>query len=223
MLRYLRRRHIDGALVVSHHRNDRLADFLAALGLPCAFVGRPFTGADKVAYVDTDNVAGGRLATERLVEQGRRRIGTITGPADMAAGADRLQGWRDAMRDAGLPDDAVVEGDFTELGGETAARELLACHPDIDGLVVASDLMAAGALRVITDLGRRVPDDVAVTGYDDLGVSERTTPPLTTIRNPIGEMAEHATRLLLEQIDEGRERQAIRVIFPPSLVVRGSA
>lgn len=223
MLRYLRKRHIDGALVVSHHRNDRLADYLAALALPCAFVGRPFTSADKVAYVDTDNVAGGRLATELLIDRGCRAIGTITGPGDMAAGADRLQGYRAAMREAGLPDDAVVEGDFTELGGETAAKELLARHPDLDGLVVASDLMAAGALRVLSGLGRRVPDDVAVTGYDDLGVSERTVPPLTTIRNPIGEMAEHATRLLLEQIEGERERQAIRVIFPPSLVVRGSA
>ena len=157
MLRYLRKRHIDGALVVSHHRNDRLADYLAALALPCAFVGRPFTSADKVAYVDTDNVAGGRLATELLIERGCRNIGTITGPGDMAAGADRLQGWRSAMREAGLSDEAVVEGDFTELGGETAARELMARHPGLDGLVVASDLMAAGALRVLSGLGRRVP------------------------------------------------------------------
>ena len=223
MLRYLRNRHIDGALVVSHHRSDNLADHLAALDLPCAFVGRPWTSADKVAYVDTDNLAGGRLAAELLVERGCRRIGTISGPTDMAAGTDRLEGWRAAMRDAGLADDAVAEGDFTELGGEAAARELLGRFPDIDGLVVASDLMAVGALRVLAEKGRRVPDDIAVTGYDDLGVSERTNPPLTTVRNPIGEMAEQATRLLLEQIEGERDRQAIRVIFPPSLVRRASA
>ena len=83
--------------------------------------------------------------------------------------------------------------------------------------------MAAGALRVLQAAGRRIPDDVAVVGYDDLGVAERTTPPLTTVRNPIGEMAEQATRLLLEQMDgEGRMR-AMRVIFPPSLVRRASA
>lgn len=223
MLRYLRKRHIDGALVVSHHRSDRLADHLAALGLPSAFVGRPIDSADKVAYVDTDNSAGGRLAAELLVDRGCRRIGTIAGPADMAAGTDRLEGWRAAMRDAGLADDAVVEGDFTEAGGEAAARELLGRFPDVDGLVVASDLMAVGALRVLAEKGRRVPDDIAVTGYDDLGVSERTNPPLTTVRNPIGEMAEQATRLLLEQIEGERDRQAIRVIFPPSLVRRASA
>jgi DNA-binding LacI/PurR family transcriptional regulator len=222
MLRYLGRRHIDGAIVVSHHSGDRLAEHLASLNLPCAFVGRPWTGADKVAYVDTDNAAGARLATERLVDRGCRRIATIAGPADMAAGIDRLEGWRSAVRDAGLPDDAVANGDFTERGGQDAATELLAQHPDLDGLVVASDLMATGALRVLAAAGRRVPDDIAVTGYDDLGIAERTDPPLTTIRNPIGEMAEQATRLLLEQVDGERDPQPIRVIFPPALVERES-
>ncbi|WP_344777344.1 LacI family DNA-binding transcriptional regulator [Nocardioides panacisoli] len=223
MLRYLRRRHIDGVLVVSHHRSDRLADHLAALALPCAFVGRPIESADKVAYVDTDNVAGGRIAAELLVQRGCTRIGTIAGPTDMAAGTDRLEGWRAALSDAGLPDDAVAYGDFTEAGGEAAARELLASYPDLDGIAVASDLMAAGALRVLAAAGKRVPEDVAVTGYDDLGVSDRTHPTLTTVRNPIGEMAEQATRLLLEQIEGERDGRPIRVIFPPSLVRRESA
>lgn len=223
MLRYLRNRHIDGAIVVSHHRGDNLPDHLAALNLPCAFVGRPWTSADKVAYVDTDNVAGEREATRVLMNRGCRRIATIAGPADMTAGVDRLDGWRAAMRDAGMAPDAVEHGDFTQEGGEAATTALLEQHPDLDGLVVASDLMAAGALRVLQATGRRVPEDVAVIGYDDSAVAERTTPPLTTMRQPIGEMAEQATRLLLEQMDgEGRMR-AMRVIFPPSLVRRESA
>lgn len=222
MLRYLRRRHIDGAIVVSHHSEDRLAEHLASLDLPCAFIGRPWSAADKVTYVDTDNTAGARLVTQRLVDRGCRRIGTIAGPVDMAAGVDRLEGWRSALRDAGLPDDAVAYGDFTELGGQAAAAALLAEHPDIDGLMVASDLMALGAMRSLAAAGRRVPDDIAVTGYDDLGVAERTDPPLTTIRNPVGEMAEQATRLLLEQVEGERESQPIRVIFPPALVARKS-
>jgi DNA-binding LacI/PurR family transcriptional regulator len=222
MLRYLRKRHIDGAVVVSHHSGDRLAEHLASLALPSAFVGRPWTGADRVAYVDTDNLAGARLATERLIAHGCRRIGTIAGPGDMAAGVDRLDGWHAAMREAGLADDAVRHGDFTDPGGAEAAERLLAAHPDIDGLFVASDLMAAGALRVLAAAGRRVPDDVAVIGYDDLGVAERTDPPLTTIRQPLGDMAEQATRLLLEQVDGEREANAIRVIFPPTLVERAS-
>lgn len=223
VLRYLRKRHVDGVIVVSHHRSDRLADHLAALALPSAFVGRPWTSADKVAYVDTDNAAGARLATERLVERGCDRIGTIAGPTDMSAGVDRLEGWRTAMRAAGLAEDAVEHGDFTESGGAAAARALLERVPDLDGLFVASDLMAAGALDVLAAAGKRVPEDVAVVGYDDLGVADRLNPPLTTVRQPIGEMAEQATRLLLEQVEGERDPQAIRVIFPPSLVVRRSA
>ena len=223
MLRYLRNRHIDGALVVSHHKADSLADHLAAIDLPCAFVGRPWTSADKVAYVDTDNVAGGRMATEVLIERGCTRIGTIAGPADMTAGQDRLQGWKSAMREGGLADKAVEHGDFTEAGGELAARALLERHPRLDGIFVASDLMGSGALRVLAAAGRRVPDDVAVVGYDDLGVAERTTPPLTTVVQPIVEMAEQATRLLLQQVDGDRAARAMRVIFPPSLVSRESA
>ena len=223
MLRYLRNRHLDGAIVVSHHRSDSLADHLAALDLPCAFVGRPWTSADKVAYVDTDNVAGGRVATEVLLQRGCRRIATIAGPADMTVGVDRLEGWYAALRAAGQPTDAVEHGDFTEAGGAAAATALLERHPDLDGLVVASDLMAAGALTVLAARGLRVPEDVAVVGYDDLGVAERTTPALTTVRNPIAEMAEQATRLVLDQLEDGRPGRAMRVLFPPTLVRRASA
>ena len=128
---------------------------------------------------------------------------------------------------------AASDGDLTRrtaaelaglvAGGEVSAAELIARHPDLDGIVVASDLMAAGTLKALVAAGRKVPDDVAVVGYDDVGVAERTDPPLTTVRNPIREMAEQATRLLLEQVDGERSAGAMRVIFPPSLVVRASA
>ncbi len=222
-LRYLTNRHVDGALVVSHHRDDGLADHLAELDLPCVFGGRPWTGGDRVAYVDVDNTAGEREATEVLIARGCRRIGTVAGPSDMTAAVDRLIGWRAAMTAAGLPDDAVEHGDFTELGGQRAAEALMARHPDLDGLVVASDLMAVGALKVLAASGRRVPDDVAVVGYDDLGVAERTTPALTTMRQPVEEMAGRATRLLLEQIDGRGSGRPMRMIIPPMLVTRDSA
>ena len=222
-LRYLTNRHVDGALVVSHHRDDGLAEHLAELDLPCVFGGRPWKAADRVAYVDVDNIAGEREATEVLIERGCTRIGTIAGPSDMTAAEDRLAGWRAAMSLAGLADDAVEHGDFTQESGERAAEALLERHPDLDGLVVASDLMAAGALRVLDRTGRRVPDDVALVGYDDLGVAERTTPPLTTVRQPVEAMAERATRLLLERVDGRDGTHPMRVIIPPTLVRRDSA
>ncbi|GAB3016701.1 LacI family transcriptional regulator [Nocardioides flavus (ex Wang et al. 2016)] len=222
-LRYLTNRHVDGALVTSHHRDDRLAEHLADIGLPCVFGGRPWTGGDRVAYVDVDNTAGEREVTELLLARGCTRIGTVAGPADMTAAEDRLAGWRQAMAAAGLPADAVEHGDFTEDGGEAATRALMERHPDLDGLVVASDLMAAGALRVLAGLGRRVPEDIAVVGFDDLGVAERTSPPLTTVRQPVTEMAERATRLLLERVDDPDSAHPMRLIIPPTLVRRDSA
>ncbi|TWE22577.1 LacI family transcriptional regulator [Prauserella muralis] len=222
ILRYLHRRTVDGAIVVSHHRDDGLSDEVATLKLPSTFVGRPWTSADQVSWVSTDNIDGSHKATRLLIERGCRRIGTIAGPADMTVGQDRLVGWRRALAEAELPDDAVVHSDFTEAGGIEAGRSIMRAHPDLDGLVVASDLMAAGALRALAAAGKRVPDDVAVTGYDDLGISEHTDPPLTTLRNPITEMADQAARLLLEQLD-GSATAPRRVIFTPTLVRRLSA
>lgn len=221
-LRYLGKGHVDGALVTSFHRDDGIAEQLADLGLPCVFAGRPWA-PERVSYVDVDNVAGAQTATQVLIERGCRRIVTIAGPPDMTASQDRLAGWRTAVRAAGLRDDGVAHGDFTETGGRAAAHRLLTDHPDLDGIVAASDLMAAGALSALEEAGRRVPHDVAVIGYDDLGVAERTSPALTTMRQEVVEVAERATRLLLEQIDAGRPGHPARLIIPSRLVRRESA
>lgn len=221
-MRYLRNRHVDGALVISHHQGDGLTEELADMGLPCVFGGRPWSGADRISYVDVDNRAGGRLATEALLQRGCRRVATVTGPVDMTAAVDRLDGWRDALRKAGLSDERVVQGDFTIESGARATRQLLDEHPDVDGVFVASDLMASGALSVIAARGLRVPEDLAVVGYDDLGVAERTDPPLTTIRQSATEMAERATCLLLEQL--GDDSVPVKhEILAPKLVRRASA
>jgi DNA-binding LacI/PurR family transcriptional regulator len=223
MLRFLRGRHVDGAIVASHHRDDALADHLADMGLPCVLIGRPWTGEQRVTYVDSDNIGASRLATRVLVDRGCTRIGTIAGPSDMFAGHDRLEGWRQELAAARLPADAIVEGDFTEDGGLRACRRLLDLYPDLDGIFAASDLMAAGALRELTARGHRVPDDIALVGYDDLGTAERTVPPLTTLRNPIGDMAAEAVRLLVEEMEASVKGAPRRVVFVPELVRRESA
>jgi DNA-binding LacI/PurR family transcriptional regulator len=221
-VRYLRAGHVDGAIVVSHHRDDSIDRALEDSGLPCVFIGRPLTPRRAVAFVDTDNVQGARLATEHLIGLGRRRIGTIAGPADMSAGLDRLAGWREALRSAGLPDDAVVHGDFTVEGGEQAARQVLAEHPGLDALFIASDLMAVGALPVIQESGRRVPEDVAVVGYDNSGLAMTTKPALTTVVQPVIAMARAAGEELVGQL-HGEPARTEPQIFHPELIVRGSA
>ncbi|KGM10120.1 LacI family DNA-binding transcriptional regulator [Cellulomonas carbonis] len=220
--RYLRNRNVDGAVVVSHHRGDRLAEVLASAGLPCVFVGRPVDGAHGLPYVDVDNRLGGRQATEHLLAAGCRRVATVAGPPDMAAGVDRLDGWADALRDAGVEPAGTVHGDFTTAGGAAATERLLREHPDVDGVFVASDLMAVGALRVLERAGRAVPDDVRVVGFDDLGVATSTEPPLTTVASPVVEMSRVAGELLLAQIaGEGAPEEPR--IFGTRVVPRASA
>jgi len=222
LLHYLRGRYVDGAIVASHHRGDRLAEHLSELGLPCVFIGRPWTGADRVSFVDSDNAAAASQAVRVLIDAGRRRIATIAGPRDMGAGHDRLEGWRRELAAEGLASDLVAYGDFTEASGAEACAALLDAATDIDGIFAASDLMAQGAMRELASRGIRVPEDIAIVGYDDLGVAERTTPPLTTLHNPIGQMVTEAVRLLTEAIDEGGGGAPRRVIFVPELVRRAS-
>ena len=221
-LRYLRGGHVDGVVVVSHHRNDVLAEALHRSGLPTVFVGRPFGGGQHVHYVDVDNTGGGRMATEHLLSIGRRRIGTIAGPQDMSAGLDRLAGWSSALLEAGLAADAVAYGDFTTAGGARATAELLAKHPDIDALFAASDLMAVGALEVLAGAGRLVPGDVAVVGYDNLGAATVSSPTLTTIVNPVVAMARTSGEILIDLL-AGKQVDQAPVIFAPELVIRLSA
>jgi DNA-binding LacI/PurR family transcriptional regulator len=185
-------------------------------------MGRPFTTRSSLSLIDTDNVGGARLATEHLISIGRRRIATITGPADMSAGIDRLEGWRQALRAAGLPDHAVVTGDFTLDGGAQAARELVERFPEVDAVFIASDLMAAGAMPVLSAAGRSMPEDLAIIGYDNSGLAVTTKPALTTITQPVVAMARAAGAELIAQL-RGEPPRTAPMIFEPELVVRDSA
>lgn len=201
--RYLTAGHVDGALLVSLHGNDPLPKAVAARGIPVVVGGRPPRGS-MVSYVDVDNVQGARSAIEHLIAGGRRHIGTIAGPQDMPAGEDRLTGYHDALDAAGMARDAklVSDGDFTQQGGAEATRRLLAARPDLDAIFVASDLMATGAIQVLRAAGRRIPDDVAIVGFDDSAITETTDPPLTSVRQPIEEMGREMVRLLVEHLAE---------------------
>jgi DNA-binding LacI/PurR family transcriptional regulator len=216
--------HVDGVLLVSlHGDDDRLAHQLEGLEVATVLNGRPFRRDAKLFSVDADNVDGGRRATELLVERGARTITTITGPLDMSAGQDRLTGFRQALTAAGhrARKSACAEGDFTVDGGAAAMARLLAAHPDLDAVFAASDLMALGAMRTLAEHGRRVPDDVAVVGFDDVREAQLTSPPLSTIRQPVNDLGRTMTRMLLARI--GGEDVARRTVLPVELVRRQSA
>jgi DNA-binding LacI/PurR family transcriptional regulator len=222
-VRYLTGGHVDGVVLVSLHGDDPLPTELAARRVPCVVVGRPPRGAH-VDHVDADNRGGAKLATRHLLDLGRSRIATIAGPADMVAGQDRLAGYRDALYDAGVNVDPelIAVGDFTHEGGAAAMEQLLARRPDLDALFAASDLMAVGALGVLQAIGRNVPDDVAVVGYDDSPVATTTRPPLTSIRQPVEEMGREMVHLLAESMDRG-DRIPRQVVLATELIPRASS
>lgn len=221
-IRYLRGGHVDGAIVVSHHRADDWVETLGATGLPTVFIGRPWDTASGIPYVDLDNFEGGRLAARHLAGIGRTRLGTVAGPTDMTAAVDRLEGWLQGLREAGLQPGPVIHGDFTTAGGAEATEHLLSTAPEVDGIFAASDLMALGVVDTLRSAGRRVPVDVAVVGFDNHSIQAANGLGLTTVAHPMVEMAAAAGKLLVSAIGNPEEASE-PVIYPAELVVRGSA
>ena len=217
--RYTTAGHVDGVLMASVHGADPLPTTLSRLGIPVVCNGRPL-GQSRVPYVDVDSFNGAVAAVRRLVESGRQRIATIAGPQDMVAGIDRLGGYRTELRNS-TRRSIVAVGDFTRQSGEVAMEQLLADDPALDAVFVASDLMAHGALSALKRAGRRVPDDVAVIGFDDIALARYTDPPLTTVRQPIVELGRELARQLLRLADGEEIEPAL--VLPTSLVIRETA
>jgi DNA-binding LacI/PurR family transcriptional regulator len=205
LAQYLAAHRVDGVLLVSVHADDPLPDLLAQLEIPAVISG-PRSAAETLPSVDSDNYGGGRSAVEHLLARGRRRIAHITGRLDVYGAQRRVDGYRDALRDAGYEvDEALIEpGDFTEEGGHRAMTELLARTPALDAVFAGSDVMAAGARQALREAGRRIPEDVALVGYDDSAIARHMDPPLTSVRQPIEEMGRRMLDLLLTEIADRR-------------------
>jgi DNA-binding LacI/PurR family transcriptional regulator len=227
MLRWSAGGHLDGVIIISSHGDDPLPASIASEGVPVV-IGGAVTDAQRrlelLASVDADNLAGARAAVEHLVSRGRRAVGHVTGPLDMAVGRDRLAAWREvaARTPAGAPDSLFVEGDFGEDSGADGVRQLLAAHPDLDAVFCANDLMARGALSALEEAGRRVPGDVAVVGFDDLPGTARSARALTTVHQPVIEMGRLMASMLLTMVD-GREPDPKHAVVATSLVVRSTS
>ena len=174
--------------------------------------------------MDVDNRGGAGLAVEHLLQSDRRHVATIAGPQDMPPGADRLAGYHETLARAGLEvaDRLIEVADFSLEGGRAAMERLLERSPEIDAVFAASDLMAMGALGALAAAGRRVPDDVAVVGFDDSPIAAAARPPLTSVRQPTEEMGREMARLLLHGM-RNAEGPPRRVILDTSLTIRQSS
>ncbi|MEV6422710.1 LacI family DNA-binding transcriptional regulator [Streptomyces sp. NPDC051662] len=242
LAQYLAAHRVDGVLLVSVRADDPLPDLLAGTGIPTVISGRR-SAAESLPSVDSDNAGGARTAVTHLLSRGRRTIATITGRLEVYGAACRLDGYRLALTEAGhAPDESLIAvADFTEEGGRRAMRDLLARRPDLDAVFAASDVMAAGARQTLRAAGRRIPEDVALVGFDDSAIARHMDPPLTSVRQPIEEMGRAMARVVLSEIatrspgaaatasdgteagETGSGEGPRQLVLPTELVVRGSS
>jgi len=211
---------IDGVIVASMLLDDPIIQRLSESPQPFITIGRHPTN-DQLNFVDVDNRIGAYQGVSYIIHTGHRRVATITGPHNMIAGRDRSQGYQDALRARGLPllPELVAEGEFSDISGYLAMKQLLPQQPD--AVFVASDAMAFAAMRAIQEAGLRIPEDIAVVGFDDIPTAATSTPPLTTVRQPIQRTGSVAAEMLIERI-EHPEVQQCRIVLPTELVIRDS-
>lgn len=211
--------YVDGFIITAATLDDNYVDMLRQRKIPFVMVGR--AADNDVHSIDADNVRGAYLATSHLYRIGYRRIAIIAPQLNTAVGQDRLSGYQNALHERGLTaeDSLIVEGDFTFDGGARAMQQLLSLKPD--AVFAATDLMALGAIHAIQEAGLRVPDDIAVVGFDDFPIARTATPPLTTIRQPVELSGELAVRTLNDCI-QTEDMPPQRTVLPVELIIRGS-
>jgi len=216
---------VDGVVLCSSRLDEGELRGVLAHHPAVVLVNRRLEGqGDGVGTVLLDDVRGGRVATQYLLDRGRRAVGFLAGPPASRSGRWRDQGYRAALAAAGLSYNPAWVRHCSPVvdGGQEAARELLTAHPELNALFCYNDLVAVGALQACVELGRRVPEDVAVVGFDDIPLAALVTPPLTTCRVPRYELGVQAMRLLLDQIG-GCPDECPEIVLRVELIVRTSA
>lgn len=221
--RVLKNRLMDGMIIASATITGQrpLIDYLLHISTPFVMVERAVHRVQEVSYVTVDNLQASRDMVEHLIKLGYKRIGAITGKLENVDGQDRLRGYQQALEAAGVPydRDLVVEGDFSSQSGYEGMKTLL--HRQADAVFAATDLTAVGAAQAITEAGLRIPDDVALVGFDDLPHAAHMTPPLTTVMHPIQQKGAEAAHLLLNLID-GAVPSPQHIRLPTRLIIRDS-
>jgi len=212
---------VDGFILMTSTRKQTHVKALTEVNAPFIIWGVPQPN-QKYCSVTGDNFNGGKAATGHLIGSGKQKIGFIGGPVYELEVQHRLEGYRTALHAAGRSiDPALIEhGDFSNTSGADAMRRLLDKVPDMDAVFVNSDLMAIAAMDAIREAGRRVPEDIAVVGYDDLSIAEHSNPPLTTIRQNIPLAGKLLAQNLIQYLQTGL---MTNVSIPVALVLRKSA
>ncbi len=215
---YVRAGHVDGVMLISSHESDPLLEALLEAGVPTVACGVPLGHRPGVPTISVDEVGSARVMTRYLLDRGFERIGMIAGPDDTPGGRYRLIGFAEELGDR-FDAELVEGGDFSRESGALAMQRILDRRPDVQAVFAASDRMAMGAVSALRAAGRRVPEDVAVAGFDDSGLAERHEPPLSTMRQPWDRISAEMVSMLLDVVG-GTPRDAVEL--PTELIVRAS-
>ncbi|RYD04791.1 hypothetical protein N752_12765 [Desulforamulus aquiferis] len=221
-LNILQEKCVDGIVLVgSRLQEDKLANMLTSLPTPLVLLDR--TSSLQIHSISTNNIYGGYLATKHLIDQGYRTIAHISGPQQSPSAQQRLSGYRRALVEHKLPYDLVLvmEGDYRISGGAVAMQRLLRLSSVPEAIFCANDLMAIGALEVLQEAGVKVPEEVALIGYDGIHLSKYVYPKLSTVIQPTYKMGTAAIQLILENIESSQSIKQIE--FEPSLEIRESS
>lgn len=209
---------VDGVIVIGQSNQIEVIERIARRYRPMIVWGAGTPDKTQLT-VGTDNVAGGRMAAEHLLAQGRTRL-AFFGNIDVPEFAARYEGFEQALRNAGSGKATLLPVHLTSESSYSAIEEYLGGHPSPDGIVAASDVIAMSALRALAGHGKRVPQDVSVVGYDDVQVAMHTTPPLTTIRQDVARGAKLMVEMLFRRMEGGEVES---VAMQPEMILRGSA
>jgi LacI family transcriptional regulator len=214
---------VDGLIVVRTREDDARINLLCDAEFPFVAFGRT-EGEFEFPYVDEDSAAGMRQLVQHFVDLGHERIGFIAPPTGLMFGRIRLRSYHATMaaNKLSVADEWIVEGDMTQRGGAEIINKLLAVEPKITAVIAGNDLMAVGAINRIQQLGLKVGQDIAVAGFDDIPLAAYTTPPLTTLQQPIYEIGRRTCAMLIDVIN-GRWPEEQHVLLTPKLVIRESS
>ncbi|MBB6673264.1 LacI family DNA-binding transcriptional regulator [Cohnella nanjingensis] len=215
-------RNVEGAILSGLRLNDPyLQEVIDQNSFPCVLIDIPKTG-DNVAYITSDSRIGAGMAVRHLLDGGHRQIAMINGHDQAFVSKERLAGFQDALEEAALAPrpDCVYDGSFTEDGGAEAMYQILIRHPEVTAVFCASDLMALGALRTLERMGRKVPEDMSVIGFDDISIAAYCSPKLTTIRQDKYELGYQGAQLLIDMLENRTDNR--KIMLNNQLIVRES-
>jgi len=217
----LRNRRADGIILWPSSIKDDNIGRIVESGFPVVYLGKWHRG--DVLTVERDDFGGAYMATEHLIRKGRKRIAHITGPLDFQVSIERLEGYKKALLDRGMPydPDLVVEADFTMESGHDAIVRMQKAGLEYDAVFAGNDRMAIGAMKALQSFGRRIPEDVAVVGCDNIEMATMTIPALTTIHQPMREIGTIAAEKLIRTLT-GQPVEPKQTVVPAELVVRES-